>query len=218
MRSRNWISLGVAGVLLAAPLMAAAAQVAAFRGLPASGRLTVDGYVARYRLALPDVRTQLDGMGGRILWSLAPTRSTERERLAEHLALGVFAATTPDDGIANGGEVRTSLYGAQLDVRPLRAPIRGLIEPVLSLGAGYLKVEQSAHARWLLHDGTLLLPRDVPLAQLPPSSARQRTHAVLAPAVGLLVSPMPDFALRFDVRKLVNRAGTEIATGVSLRI
>ena len=37
-------------------------------------------------------------------------------------------------------------------------------------------------------DGTLLVPRDVPLAQLPPSSARQRTHAELPPAVGRLAT------------------------------
>ena len=218
MRSRTWISIGAAGVLLAAPLGPAAAQAAVLRGLPSTGRLTVDGYVSRYRLTLPDTRTRLDGMGARIMWSLAPQRAAERERLAEHLAIGAFVATTPDDDIANGGEVRTALSGVQLDVRPLRAPVRGVLEPVVSLGAGVLTVKRSTPGRWSLKDGTMILPRDIPVAELPPSSEWRRTHAVLAPAAGLLVSPMPDFALRFDVRTLVNRGGTEISTGVSLRI
>ena len=218
MRSRNWISLGVAGAFLAAPLAPVAAQAASLRGLPTTGRVIVDGYVSRYRLALPDVRTRLDGMGGRIMWTLAPTPGPQRERLAEHLAVGLFAAATPDDGIANGSEVRTALYGAQLDVRPLRAPLGGMIEPVVSLGAGVLRVQQTMVGRWFLRDGKMLVPRDISIAELAPPAERRRTHGVLAPAVGLLISPMPDFALRFDARRLVNRGGTELATGVSIRI
>lgn len=218
MQSRLWMSLGVAGLIMAAPPATTAAQMPVLRGLPATGRVTVEGYVSRYRLALPDARAQLDGMGGRILWSLAPTLGPERERLAEHLSVGVFAAVTPADGVANGGELTTALYGAQLDVRPLRAPIGGMLDPVLSLGAAALQVRQSTPSRWIVRDGMTLVPRDVPVAQMPSSAQHRRTHAVLAPAVGLLVSPRPDFALRFDVRSLVNRGGTEVSTGVSLKL
>ena len=218
MRSRNWISLGAAGLLFAAPLSTLAAQAASLRGLPSTGRLVVDGYVSRHRLALPDTRTRLDGMGARLMWSLAPTRGSQRERAAEHVAVGVFAATTPEDGIAGGQEVKSSLYGAQMDVRPLRAPIAGAVEPVLSLGAGVLRVTQSAPGRLLLRNGSMLVPRDIPVATIPAASERRRTHGVLAPAIGLLVSPMPDFALRFDARQFIDRGGTEFSTGVSLRI
>lgn len=218
MRSRIWISLGVAGLILAAPPATAAAQFSGLRGLPTTGRMTVDGYVSRYRLALPNARTQLDGMGGRIMWSLAPTLGTERERLAEHLAVGVFAAATPGDGVANRGEVTTALYGLQLDARPLRAPIGGMLEPLLSLGIGTMQVRQTTPGRWILRDGRTLVPHDLPIAHLPPAIEERRSHVLLAPAIGMLVSPRPDFALRFDARRLVNHHGTELSTGVSLRL
>lgn len=218
MRSRIWISLGVAGLILAAPPATAAAQFSGLRGLPTTGRMTVDGYVSRYRLALPNARTRLDGMGGRIMWALAPTLGAERERLAEHLAVGVFAAATPGDGVANRGEVRTAVYGFQLDARPLRAPMGRMVEPVLSVGVGALQVRQTTPTRWILRDGMTLVPHDVPIAHLPPAGEERRTHVVLAPAIGILLSPRADFALRFDARRLLNHGGTELATGISLRL
>ena len=220
MRSRMWMTLGVAGVLLAAPLAHAAAQATTLRELPTTGRLVVDGYVSRYRLALPDARTRLDGMGGRVMWALAPTRGPRRERLAEHLAIGAFVARTPVDGVANGGEVRTTVYGAQVDVRPLRAPIGGMIEPVLSLGAGAMSVRRSMPGPWTVGDGIMLFPRDVPSISIPAATEGRSTHAMLAPAVGLLIAPRPNFALRLDVRQLRSRRerAVEIATGVSLKL
>jgi hypothetical protein len=218
MRSRIWISLGVAGLILAAPPATAAAQFSGLRGLPTTGRMTVDGYVSRYRLTLPNARTRLDGMGGRIMWALAPTLGTERERLAEHLALGVFVAATPGDVVADRGTVTTTLYGLQLDARPLGAPIGRVLEPVLSLGVGALQVRQATPGRWILRDGKTLVPHDVPIAHFPQAVQARRTHVVLAPAIGVLVSPQADFALRFDARKLLNHGGTELSTGISLRL
>ena len=218
MRSRIWISLGVAGLILAAPPATAAAQFSGLRGLPTTGRLTVDGYVSRYRLALPNARTRLDGMGGRIMWALAPTLGAKRERLAEHLAVGVFAAATPGDGVANRGEVRTALYGLQLDARPLPAPVGRMLEPVVSLGIGALQVRQTTPGRWILRDGMTLVPHDLPIAPPPPAVQERRTNVVLAPAIGVLLSPRADFALRFDARRLVNRNATELATGISLKL
>lgn len=187
------------------------------------GRLILDGYVSQYDLALAGVRARLDGVGARVMVALARPESIQRQRLAEHFAVGGFIGSTSEEGIAAGSAMRTTVYGVQLDVRPLRAPVAGLFEPVLSLGAGAMRVEET-HADVLrLPDGSPLVPRDVPVEPRRWHLTERATHPILAPSVGLLLTPSPGFALRLDARSLLSNGegigrSSELAAGVSITL
>lgn len=220
MRTASWISLAAAALVLAQPAPAASQALTSLPDPVPEGRLWIDGYISRYRLGSPGSRTELNGMGARVLWTLAPRATPRRERLAEHLAIGGFISTTPADAVTNRGDVRTRILGAQLDVRPLREPFAGWIEPVLSIGAGVMRLEETHPDRWRVGNGMRLLPRDVPLVDESDLLRRINHHPVLAPSVGLIIMPMADFGLRADLRQLRwdGSRHLELATGVSLRL
>jgi hypothetical protein len=218
--------LSLAALALVSGTATAEAHAQSFLRAPQpqfGGRLILDGYLSQYDLALADARARLDGVGARVMVALAPTSTPRRERLVEHLAVGGFVGSTSEKSLNAGSALRTSVYGAQIDLRPLHAAVGGVLEPVLSLGAGAIEVQETHIESVRLANGSPLLPRDVPLGTRPTHLTERETHPIVAPAVGVLLSPTPGFALRIDARRLIStedRAGrsSELAAGVSITL
>ena len=233
---RGSVRMLAASVLLSSFIFAAESQAQYF--MPyyggANGRLSLDLFMSQYRL---DARQsseskEVDGYGGRVMWSLAPrpepgrSMSPERPSLAARTAVGGFVVVTPNEYT----NVATWHYGAQADVRPFATLLAGRFEPLLSLGAGAFRMEEHRlrPARPLCLHATDVpeLSSAEPLCTIvPPSSVGRNstTSFALSPAVGARLSVTPRLGFRGDLRNvMVFRGGTkhnvELSAGLSLTI
>ncbi len=148
----------------------------------AGGGGSVEYFVACSRMALGGGRTDLDGVGGRILWPLV-----------SRMALGGYVVHTPEDS----EDVEMWHYGVQAD---LRLPGPGLVprvDPLLSLGVGAVRVEEEP-GRTPTAPPLLLAaePRSAP--------ARPETSLSLVPGLGAKLRLVPGLDFRGDLRMVVD--------------
>jgi hypothetical protein len=202
-----------------------------------SGRgVTVEGFYSRYqlddRVALG--RANVDGIGGRVLWSLAPLAgdgSSFADRLLSRTALGAFGVYAPE-----GSAGRATWHaGAEADHRLLPTPLLGRLDPIVSLGAGAFRTAMPAgapEAGWAGYAASLsgrflssmTVPQIVPvdrIAVIRAPATRTVTSFALSPAFGLRLGVLPNAGLRADVRDVIAfRDGTthnlELSGGLSL--
>jgi hypothetical protein len=127
---------------VAAALCATAAPLAAQDAGPQPYRFTVEGYLANYfaydRGPGGD-RASIGGYGVRAMFNRSTVARAARS-FFDRASAGVFATFTGEqDGVS------TQHFGGQVDVALLPTPIAGgLIDPVVSLGAGALRSSYEA--------------------------------------------------------------------------
>lgn len=209
------VALPFAIVLSPSPLLAQATTRPAF---------VVEGFVSRARLdpAVGGSRTEVQGIGGRVLAALAPLPGEQAGGLAQRLAVGAFANWAPHDD----GRFAVAQYGAVADLHLLGAPMAGRLDPLLSLGAGAFRTRSEAGGA---RDFTLDCVRAVDFAPDPlpatcaagdPSRRRVTNDFALSPAAALRIWMVPGMAVRLEARDVVVYRGAprhnlELATGVS---
>ncbi|HEX7240378.1 MAG TPA: hypothetical protein VF263_08945 [Longimicrobiaceae bacterium] len=168
---------------------------------------SVEYFVARSRMALGGGRTDLDGVGGRILWSLA---RRDAPPLVSRMTLGGYVVHTPEDT----EDVEMWHYGVQAD---LRLPGPGLVprvDPLLSLGVGAVRVEEEP--------GTTPTAPPLLLAAEPRSApARPETSLSVVPGVGAKLRLVPGLDFRGDLRMVVDfrdrtTRNLELSGGISI--
>lgn len=226
MRNRD---IAIALALAAGAALMAARPAGAQYGAPVypgpAGRLVVEALLSEHRSAYgaSGGRTRQDGVGGRVLWSLAEDGS--RAGLAARLAVGAFLVRTEDAGASAGSPQRRSVHaGVELSARTLAAPLGGRLDPVLSFGVGAFHTREAPvrprELPWLVATD---LPRrfEQPAAFADRTMASTRTSLALTPGIGARLRVLPGLALRADVRDaIVFREGprhfVELIGGLSL--
>jgi len=217
---------GVGALLLAGSTSFTSAPLRAQERATTRPAVMIEAYVSRARLDATFVgsRMQLDGVGARVLRSLAPLPGDGTSGFARRLALGAFASYAPREDFA----LNVWHYGAAADFQLLARPLAGRIDPLLSLGGGVFRTRRDLAPSDRLAP-LCLAPMDLPTAGVPASCRRAsqiapRTVAqsdpAFSPAVGLRVGVLPGLALRAEVRDVIVYSGaprhnTELATGVT---
>jgi hypothetical protein len=178
---RKWIGalLVVASLAMAMPRQMEAQRL----DRRPTGWLTLEGFLTSYQLeALADDRRALTGGGLRVLFGAAPITGIDNA-LVQRTSVGGYVIYTP-----TSANLRTWHFGGQLDFRPIAAPVGGLIEPILSLGAGALRVDTPQEAAVLGTDGELTV---------------SETFATLVPGVGARIRLGRGIGVRTDLRDVM---------------
>jgi hypothetical protein len=219
--TRSPVSSFCLAVLLgAAPLPLIAQQAATAGPGRADGRVWVEGYVSRFSLdAGAGERAGLDGIGGRVLWPLAPSGAGSSHPLLARAAVGAFVTHTP----ASLGRLEAWHLGTQADLHVLARPVRA-VDPVVSLGVGALRKEETVARPVVLPGGAQPLFAAQGDGHAPERMALERRHETrmtLAPGVGVKVRIAPGLALRTDVRDVLALRGgaehhLEVSGGISV--
>ena len=204
------------------------------QGLPptrvgtSAGRLTVEGYISQNRFdgGTRDDRLLLEGVGGRVLWSLAPVQDALRGSFASRLSIGGFYTHAP----ATSTRLESRHFGIEADLRTFAGPLFNRVDPIVSLGIGAFRTETKALRTemspygptvWIADDPAGGLPAVRPLELIAPS--RTTTRLAITPGVGARLFLTPGLALRGDVRDVVllgpgRRHNVEIAGGMSVTL
>lgn len=169
------------------------------------GRTALEAFYTRVGVDAGGQTTQAGGIGGRLMWALAPSANDASilpDALARRTALGVFGAYTPE---TRG--VSTGQFGLAADVTPFARAFGGRVEPFVSLGTGVL------HTR-MLRNGSVVRPGTRPLMIRVPSTlpgvapvTATSTAFLLVPSAGARVQLRPGVALQGDLRRLVTFDG-----------
>jgi hypothetical protein len=179
----------LAGAALVAPVPSASAQLAPRFGedlREAAPVRALEGFLTRYQLDTErGNRLAVDGVGGRFLWT-SSAALTDPASLAARTSVGVFGVFLPEQNRLGFSMLHG---GAELNVRPLAAPILARIEPLLSFGVGALRthVAELSQTR----------ARDLALAD------RSNVALALSPGAGARIALVPGLDLRADARDVV---------------
>ncbi len=194
----------VAGLLAIALLAIAVPRDAEAQGLDrrAHGWLTIDGFLSSYQIEslVDDSRRPLAGGGLRVMFS-ARTLTGLDAGFLERSALGAFLIYTP-----TRDNLRTWHFGGQVDHRLLGTPIGGLLDPLVSLGAGAIRMDSPSGPEIMGFDGEPTV---------------SETFATLVPGIGARLRVARGVALRADVRNVIifgnqTTNNWELAGGLSL--
>jgi hypothetical protein len=156
---------------LAAPLVAQRAAGEIF---------TIEAFLTKYWLDDPDGgHFDVSGAGGRLMFNLGGSSETTNLWLRRP-SIGVFAVVTPAED-----DVQTLHAGVQFDARIFRGPLRGRIDPFVSLGLGAFRLRTGDAA--------------------PAAFAANRSYVDIAatPAVGSYLHLLSSLSLRGDLRDVV---------------
>ncbi|HEX2190775.1 MAG TPA: hypothetical protein VHG51_17840 [Longimicrobiaceae bacterium] len=177
----------VVTLLIAAPaLLPAPAGAQAPPELPRlETRPSFEYFVARNRLDRGGAASELDGVGGRVLWPLAAM-----DPLLSRVAVGGYLVHSARDG----EDPDMWHYGVQADLRLSRSAFAGRVDPLVSLGVGAVRVKEPGTGEWIA-------PLRDPLAA---STARVRTDPSLVPGIGARIHLLPGVGLRGDARMVVD--------------
>lgn len=212
--------LATAALLCALP-SAAAGQVDGSR-LTArdEGGRYFDYYVSRFRLSEGSGGATEDGVGGRMMWSVAPLLRSGSPWLDRAL-VGGYLTHTPEDGDRH----EMWRYGAQVDYIVTPEPLVGRVEPLVSLAAGAVRVTEPG-MQW--SSVPYLIPREeareggvgTPIlsAALPD---RVSTRPSVTPGIGARVRILPGLSLRTDARQVIDFrdevvSNFELSAGISV--
>ena len=164
--------LGTAMLLAVTPLQAQ---------LSVPGIVTVEGFVTQYWLdnPTPEGRVGVGGGGARVMLSMGGSSDAEGF-WGRRPAVGVFVvATAEQEGIS------TFHVGGQLDMQLFRGPLRGVIDPFISIGLGAFRLSAS--------EDVIGIPLD----------DRASTEFTAVPGAGMHLRLTPRFSLRGDLRDVV---------------
>ncbi len=194
----------VAGLLAVALLAIAVPRDAEAQNLDrrVQGWLTIDGFLSSYQIEalLDDSRRAVAGGGMRVMFS-ARTLTGLDAGFLERSALGAFLIYTP-----TRDNLRTWHFGGQVDHRLFNTPIGGILDPLVSIGAGAIRMDSPLGAAILGFDGEPTV---------------SQTFATLVPGVGTRLRIARGLALRADLRDVVifgqqTTHNWELAGGLSL--
>ena len=149
--------------------------------LSVPGIVTVEGFVTQYWLdnPTPEGRVGVGGGGARVMLSMGGSSDAEGF-WGRRPAVGVFlVATSEQEGIS------TFHVGGELDMQLFRGPIRGLIDPFISIGLGAFRLSAS--------EDIIGIPLD----------DRASTEFTAVPGAGMHLRLTPRFSLRGDLRDVV---------------
>lgn len=172
MRRAIAIAIASATILAAAPLHAQ---------LSTGGIVTVEGFVTQYWLddPGPSGRVGIGGGGARIMLNLGGSSDAEGF-WGRRPAAGAFLVATPEQkGIS------TFHVGGQLDAHLFRGPLRGFLDPFISIGLGAFRISPD--------EAVISLPGE----------DRPGTELSAVPGAGTHLRLSPRFALRGDLRDVV---------------
>lgn len=173
----------------------------------AEGRVSLDYFLSRNRLAREAGHTELDGIGGRVMWPLAALHG-RGSTLLDRLSLGGYVVHTPEDG----DDTQMLHYGAQADFRVAGSPLAGRVDPLLSLGVGAVRVEEPEPAHpYVMAPEALHAAPEV------------RTSPSLVPGIGARIHLLPALGFRTDLRVVIDfrertTRSLELSGGISLPI
>ena len=186
-----------------------------------NGRFAFEGFYSHYRFddGASDDRIGLNGVGGRLMWHLAPSAESDRSSLASRTAIGAFAVYTPEQDVG----FRTWHVGTQADFRLLTAPLFGRVEPIASLGVGVFRTDAVDDDV----SGLALIDQFSTSLVLSPAfddravTDQASTSFALSPAFGVRVALVRNLALRGDVRDVIAfrhgaQHNAEFAAGLSV--
>ena len=213
------------GVALALPAPLAGQPTRPGYVAQTDGRLVIEGLFSRHQVAPAEgvrSRSALDGLGGRLLWTLAsvdapPSGWTDR------LSAGAFVLVGSDPTKAT----RTVHSGAQVDYRLARERMPR-VEPLVSLGAGWFRT--TARAREASRSRILRPDNPHPFGAPAMFPVRRENRAeeswsslALTPGFGARLRLSPDFAIRLEARDVMAfrapvRHTPELTGGLSLRL
>lgn len=150
----------------------------------AQGWLSVDAFFTAYQLqALLDQQSpHLAGGGVRVLFNAAPITGMDAAFI-RRTSVGGYAIYTPTTD-----NVRTWHFGAQVDFRPLGSPVGGFFDPIVSLGAGAMRVDTPDEPAIQRYGGEIGV---------------SETFPTLIPGIGARLHVGRGIALRGDVRQVM---------------
>lgn len=207
-------------VFLVAGLSIATAPVglhAQYRSTPAVTDRGVEhhfDYFVNQRLRMMNEgREALNGVGGRIMWSLTPGNAVASRRVA----LGGYVIHASSDG--DSPDVWQ--YGTQADLMVSSAPVGGVVEPLVSLGVG--AVQFGDPGRFPAAAAPHTAPGAHPDPAGTPKEAGRKTRLEIAPGIGARVRLLPGVNIRSDVRSVLEvgnrtRPDLEFAGGFSFSV
>lgn len=206
MRRIILLVIGIAALITMLPASANGQQAGSRRSAVPEASRYLDYFVSHYRTAGSAASPgELDGVGGRLMWSLAPLAGGQDSWLRRTL-LGGYLTHSPSEDES----VDMLRLGAQADLLLFRAPVAERVFPFVSLGMGAVRVEQ---AGWR-HGPPMTL-------RIAPPTERRDVHLSLAPGVGARIQLLPGVALRGDARQVIDfrdgiRNNLEISGGISV--
>lgn len=220
---RSISTLIVAAGLLGAAATPAEGQVDTRSSRQPEGWRYFDYFVTRYGVdGTTGGQKELDGVGGRVMWQLAPLVGGSRQGWMGRTLLGGYLVHTSRDA----EEMEVWRYGTQADLRVTPPALPRWIDPFVSLGVGAVRVEEEGR---VAVPGVLLRasPNDVPGAyrraplERTGGDGRPATSLSVTPGVGARLRLFPGLDLRGDARQVLDfrsrmRSHLEVAGGLSL--
>jgi hypothetical protein len=191
-------ALGVTlGVSLVTPAAAQPRASSARRGaLPA-----LDMDYTQIRFDAGDRKLGASGVGARLMWQpFATTDGSGASRL-DRTAVGLFATYTPEHTFASDVAFRSLGLGAELDLRPLAAPIASRVDPYVTLGLG------------AMHTGV----RHAVSSPAPPLLRRSATDFTTLYGLGAEARLAPRLELQGDVKDLVTFGSDAVRSTLDTR-
>ena len=224
----------IGGLLAAVAALLAVAATPAGAQLPrpdligrTDGRLWLDGFFSRYHVTA-ELPSRVPSVGGRAMWWLASPGDPGASPIARRVALGGFVVRTTD-----AGAPELSHVGLEADLRVLERPIAGALDPMLTLGAGFMRFAERSRGgdmrpltpyTWLPGPGEGTAPdaaspwRRAPARRA--SGAQRIAGVALSPGLGARLGILPGIVLRADARRVVlvpsgAPHGVELSAGLS---
>ena len=169
------------------PLLVTAIAAALIPALPIHAQLsipgvvTVEGFVTQYWLddPTPAGRIGVTGGGARVMFSMGGSSDAEGFWGRRPAAGAFLVATSEQEGIS------TFHIGGELDMHLFRGPLRGTIDPFVSIGLGAFRLSASEDVIGI------------------PLEDRASTEFTAVPGAGVDLRLSPRFAVRGDLRDVV---------------
>lgn len=223
LRTRSMFPIAALGVMLGALRGERLMSQPSLDG--AGQRRAVESFITALRLPA-DANRGAAGIGVRLLWDAANfVRSAPS--YAERAEIGIYGTYIPTQSLSTADAFTACRLGVIGDMRLVETPLAGMVEPVLSLGAGV----------WHSTAAGMLAPRSGPgsgfwaptMSMMPWSPGPTRTaplsrHSVtaleLSPGAGVRVPVGPAAAMLFAVHDAMTFGGAKrrsLASDLGLR-
>jgi hypothetical protein len=145
------------------------------------GVVTVEGFVTQYWLDDPSPagRIGVCGGGARVMFSMGGSSDAEGFWTRRPAAGAFLVVTSEQEGIS------TFHVGGELDMHLFRGPLRGILDPFVSIGLGAFRLSAD--------EDVIGIPLD----------DRASTELTAVPGAGVDLRLTPRFAVRGDLRDIV---------------
>lgn len=171
-------------------------------------RRAAESYVTGLRLSADGSRGEVAGIGARLLWDAAKLYDAA-PALARRAEVGVFGTYLPRQNLSGANVFTAYRLGVVGDVRLFEAPLAGMIDPFLSVGAGVWNSRSTSP----FYRRSPLLKTSVTMLET------SNTALELAPGAGVRVPFGPAAGMYVDVHDAMTfrgpaRHNLAVATGL----